>query len=189
MRIDLEQAKRVLQVRERDVIPLELLRPAAVLIPYYEKDGEGHLVLTKRSSTVDTHKGQVAFPGGKQEEGEDLLTTALRETHEELGISPDDVEIIGPLDDIVTISDFRVTPYFGRIPHPYDYVLSEDEIESVFATPLSALMDDGNLVKNIITHEGNQYATYYFDWDGYTIWGATGRIVVQFLKLFFGKDF
>lgn len=186
--IDIQSAKNLLAERNQNKIPLETLAPAAVLIPYFVHNGREHLVLTKRSDTVATHKGQIAFPGGKPLEGETHLETALRETHEEVGITPSDVDVIGPLDDIVTVTSFRVRPYFGVIPYPYDFKICTQEIAELLLVPLDALVDEKNISKNLISNGDNQFSVYYFDWGAHCIWGATARILAQFLNLFYGKD-
>ena len=103
---------------EADVPPV----PAGVLIPMYEKDGEHFVIFTLRTETVEHHKGQISFPGGAFNPGdENLLDTALRESFEEIGLFPSDVEVMGELDDQVTVSNFRITPFVGFIPYPYTF--------------------------------------------------------------------
>jgi 8-oxo-dGTP pyrophosphatase MutT (NUDIX family) len=189
MYLDLNEVKNTLKARERREIDLDSLKPAAILMPYFIKDGKEHLVLTKRSEGVAHHKGQVAFPGGHQELGEDLQTAALREAHEEVGIDPADVEVLGALDDIVTVSSYRVTPFLGKIPYPYDFVACDDEIAKLLLVPIENLTREENIGINKVSGEAlRDHRIYYFEWGGDPIWGATGRIVAQFLNLFYGKD-
>lgn len=155
------------------------LRRAAVLVPLYQADGETFLLLTRRTQMVEHHKGQIAFPGGAADEGEDLLQTALRETFEEIGIPPEQVEILGRLPDTeVTVSGFRVTPYVGVIPHPYPFRLNAEEIEDLVSVPLAAFRDPANLrVEQREWAPGRRTKVYYYTYEGQTIWGATARII------------
>lgn len=155
------------------------LRRAAVLVPLYQADGETFLLLTRRTQMVEHHKGQIAFPGGAADEGEDLLQTALRETYEEIGISPEQVEILGRLPDTeVTVSGFRVTPYVGAIPHPYPFRLNAEEIKDLVSVPLAAFRDPANLrVEQREWTPGRRTKVYYYTYEGQTIWGATARII------------
>lgn len=155
------------------------LRRAAVLVPLYRADGETFLLLTRRTQMVEHHKGQIAFPGGAADEGEDLLQTALRETYEEIGISPAQVEILGRLPDTeVTVSGFRVTPYVGVVPHPYPFRLNVEEIEDLVPVPLAVFRDPANLrVEQREVAPGRRGTVYYYTYEGQTIWGATARII------------
>lgn len=187
--LDLEKVKSDLAGRQRQVLNEPSLKPAAVLMPLLVRDRREHLILTRRTETVRHHKGQIAFPGGHQDPGEDLLATALRETYEEIGVSPKDVQVIGAIDDIATITNFRVTPFLGTIPYPYDFTLEKREIAELLLVPVEALLDENNITKNLISgRDGTSFEVYYFDWEGTVIWGATGRIVAQLLNLLFGKD-
>ncbi len=186
--LDLKNTETVLEKRERVTIKLDKLKPAAVLIPYFIKDEKEHLLLTVRSQKVANHKGQIAFPGGNQEEGEGVTECALRETWEEVGILPKDVKIIGKTDDIVTVSSFRVTPVLARVPYPYEWEKNDFEIDEIIEVPILPLLDEKNITKNIITSSQGNFAVYYFQWGSYNIWGATGRIVANFLNLLYGKD-
>jgi 8-oxo-dGTP pyrophosphatase MutT (NUDIX family) len=186
--LDLEKVKQDLASRQCRELSLDSLKSAAVLMPYLVKDGKEHILLTVRSQTVANHKGQIAFPGGHQDPGEDLQTTALRETHEEVGIDPSDVEIIGILDDIVTISSYRVRPYLGRVPYPYTYKCSSEEIDEILLVPFEELLDEKNITINSISSNQGEFSVYYFHWNGHVIWGATGRILAQLINLLYGKD-
>src|SRR5262245_45701197 len=101
-------------------------RRAGVLVPLFVREGNRWVLLTKRTESVEKHRGQIAFPGGGQEEGdESLYQTALRETEEEVGVRPEDVRYLGDLTPIVTVTDYYVEPYVGAIPHPYPFQLQE----------------------------------------------------------------
>ena len=186
--IDPLQIKQQLSDRERLVLTEPSLKSAAVLMPYFIDNGREYLVLTVRSDQVRYHKGQIAFPGGNQDPGESLKTTALREAHEEVGIDPADVEILGAIDDIATVTSYRVTPYLGKIPHPYDFQLQETEIAELITVPINALLDDKNITQNTLSGSEGIFSVYYFRWEDYVIWGATGRILAQLLNILYGKD-
>jgi 8-oxo-dGTP pyrophosphatase MutT (NUDIX family) len=164
-------------------------RQAAVLLPLYKLATDYHLVFTKRTETVRYHKGQVSFPGGSFEPGDgDLLTTALRESHEELGIRPEHVSILGRLDDLATFStSFTISPFVGLIPYPYPFLPDPREVAIVFAAPLSALADPA--VGRTYVRARDDGATiedYEFHVDGHVIWGATARIIHHFLSIIQG---
>lgn len=186
--LDLDDVKSELTNRDRIVLKLDDLKPAAVLMPYFIKDGREHLLLTVRSQKVAEHKGQIAFPGGHVEPGEPLLDCALREAKEEVNIDPDDVKILGSIDDIVTVTSYRVTPFLGQIPYPYEFIKSDYEIDEIIEVPIAPLLDEKNITKNMIASTTGEFAVYYFQWGDYVIWGATGRILANLLNLLYGKD-
>ncbi|MEE8370230.1 MAG: CoA pyrophosphatase [Dehalococcoidia bacterium] len=160
--------------------------PAAVLILICKRDGEAHVLFTERTDQVEHHKGQVSFPGGARDEDDDgLESTALRETYEEIGVEPDAVEIIGPLDDIVTASNFKVTPYVGILTtsSEYAFVLNTQEVAEIVQAPLAFLMDDRNMELEVRERAGREILTPSFRYDGHHIWGATARILHQFIEL------
>jgi 8-oxo-dGTP pyrophosphatase MutT (NUDIX family) len=181
--------RETLEARSRTIIELpQGWKQAAVLMPFYLVDNSWYLLLTKRTVTVATHKGQISFPGGGIEpQDENLLQTALRESEEEIGLAPQDVEILGVHDDIRTVTDFVVTPYVGIIPHPYQFNTSEHEIDELIFVSLERLFDPSIFRKDIGEFFGQKnYKIYYFDYDGHIIWGATAKILVGFFKDVFG---
>ncbi len=168
-----------------DHVPLDLaeahaeLRPAAVLVPIVERAGIPHLVFTRRTSTVAHHKGQVSFPGGRFEEGDgDLLTCALREAEEEVGIR--DVRVLGALDQMATPSGFRVAPFVGVVPSGLSYSPQITEVESVIEIPFSAIEDDFGL--RDVEWRGGRIESYAVEWEGVLVWGVTGWILRGFLR-------
>ena len=185
-----EKIKQILSQRERQTIILTdvPLAPAAVLLPLYEREGEYWILFTKRTQKVEHHKGQISFPGGARDEGDrDLVDTVLRETYEEIGVKPEDVEILGELDRMGTItSNFLITPFVGIIPHPYEFTIARDEIEELVEVPVSALLDKNNYRQELQVYEGMTYPASFFEYKGKVIWGATARILKQFLDLVFG---
>jgi len=162
------------------------LARAAVLLPLYDHADELHILFTRRSELVEHHKGQISFPGGAyDDEDGDLARTAVRETFEEIGIAPEHVEIIGQLDEMVTISNFLVRPFVGRItrPGPYPFVHSEVEVVEILEVPLAHLLDEANVVAEPRVYHGRPTTAYSYRWRDHLIWGATARILKQFIDL------
>ncbi len=159
-------------------------RPAAVLVPLFVRDDQLHVVLTKRTENVRTHQGQVSFPGGSYEQGDEtLLRTALREAHEEVGLDPGDVQILGVLDDLPTfVSGFLVRPFVAEIPHPYDFVHDVREVDHVFSPPLDLFADPARRREEVRVRDGQPYPLYSYDVDGNVVWGATARMLVQLIE-------
>lgn len=160
--------------------------PAAILILVYDRDGETHVVFTERTHQVEHHKGQISFPGGASDEGDDCLeTTALRETEEEIGVRPEDVDLVGQLDEMLTISNFRVTPFVGilKTNFEYEFVANNHEVAQVVQVPLPHLMDDRNMELELRKHKGKQVLVPAYTYEGNRIWGATARMLRQFLEL------
>lgn len=160
--------------------------PAAVLILVRTGADEPHVVFTERTHQVEHHKGQVSFPGGAcDDEDESLEATALRETYEEIGVRPDDVRLLGRLDDMVTVSNFRVTPFVGAIApeSAYDYKLNDEEVASIVEVPLSFLLDEQNMELEVREHGGREVLVPAFAYGGHRIWGATARMLHQLIEL------
>lgn len=159
---------------------------AGVLVLVYPKDGEAHVLLNRRSEYVENHKGEIAFPGGAREEGDEtLLDTALRETWEEMGIAQSDVTVLGELDDIVTTSDFVVTPYVGEISGGYCFTPNV-EVDAVIEAPLAALLDPGSVRDDVRMVGGKATRRAAYAYDGHVIWGATAMILDGFVRILRG---
>ncbi len=151
-------------------------RPAAVLIPLLQDNGQWRLLFTKRTERVEHHKGQVSFPGGARDPGDsDMLATALRETEEEIGVAPDDVEILGALPPLVTITNFLVYPFVGLIPYPYPFRPNSFEVAGIIETPLD------QLVAEAAAQEPTANRPMKFNRQGEIIWGATARMLQSLL--------
>lgn len=165
-------------------------REAAVLVLLYHDAGAERVLLTRRTDTVEHHKGQISFPGGgRHGADEDLATTALRETWEEVGVHPDDVEVIGRLDEIVTVSDFRVAPFVGVLRRaPYEFVPSPLEVAEVLEVPLRHLLDPANTVYETYERAGVPIVSPAYWYDGHRIWGATARMLEGFLTMLRGAS-
>ena len=184
-----EKIYNILSQRKTGVINDKKWLRAAVLLPLYRKKQEDYLLFTKRSEKVKYHKGQISFPGGAFDEGDKTLkATVLRESFEEMGIKPADVRILGSLDDIVTLSsNFIVTPFVGAIPYPYKFEINRDEIEEMIEVPLSAIIDRENYKEDFWVHEGKIFPSYFYQYQNHLIWGATARILKQFIDLVFAE--
>jgi 8-oxo-dGTP pyrophosphatase MutT (NUDIX family) len=180
-----EKLKRLLENKNKAITDNPDLFPAAVLIPLFQKNGETHILLTKRTDKVRHHKGQICFPGGAfHYEDLDCLTTALRETEEEIGMEMDAVEVLGEMDHMATLSNFRVCPYVGIIPYPYSFRLSCFEVERLIELPLDYLLKQAELKEASFTYEGRSVVNLCFDYQGDIIWGATARILKNFMDIF-----
>lgn len=175
------QAENAPVYSEQSLTPGQKLRPAAVLAPLFRHANTWHLLYTRRADRVETHKGQVAFPGGASEAGESAEQTALREAQEEIGIAPGDVQILGRLPQMITISNFLVTPIIGVIPWPYAFHVYTPEVERVFSLPLAWLAERDNFMK-IIRAENGRSTIAYLPRDGEIVWGATAHMTRELLE-------
>lgn len=153
-------------------------RRAAVIVPIFERQGQAHLIFMRRSERLNRHAGQISFPGGSYEEADGtLLRTALREMEEEVGIRVATVQVLGGLDDVHTVaSNYVITPFVGVVPEPGGYV-TNFEVEEVLEVPLPVLL--GQRAAPGLGPRGP-----YYHWRHHIIWGATARILHQFLALF-----
>ena len=152
------------------------VRPAAVLIAVTDRPDPG-VLLTHRPETMRAHPGQVAFPGGKLDPGEDALEAALREAHEELGIEPGSVRVIGASDRFVTGSGFDVTPVLGLVPPDLPIRPDPREVSSWFEAPLRFILDEANHVQKLGEFRGFERPYLEIDWQGHRIWGVTAAII------------
>ncbi len=173
--------------RERRVLPATNgFRRAAVLIPLAWKGGEWQVLFTRRTEKVQSHKGQVSYPGGAVEPlDRSLEDAACRETYEEIGLAPDQIRIVGRLHDYPTISDFVITPIVGLIPWPVSFQVSAEEVQRVFFVPLHWLADPTHFEERPYLRQNGKVepVIYYQHYDGEMVWGVTGRITVNFLKI------
>ena len=167
--------------RRPDEAAPEGSRRAAVLVPLFVRDSALWILLTRRTDTLEHHRGQISFPGGAEEgDDESLLVTALRETREEIGVAEDAVVYLGALSPLATITDFYVAPFVGAIPHPYPFRPAESEIAELIEAPLAALMDPGVLEKRLLP--GRDEPTLFYHYGPHVIWGATARILKDLLE-------
>jgi 8-oxo-dGTP pyrophosphatase MutT (NUDIX family) len=168
---------------EIDLTDETRLRCAAVLVPLVWHENEWHLLFTRRTDKVESHKGQVSFPGGACDEGETTAEqTALREADEEIGLNPNNVKVLGRLANMITISHFRVTPVVGVIKWPTVFRLGEHEVARVFTIPLGWLANSSNRWQFEVQGRKRSLIAYH-PYDGELLWGATARMTVDFLKV------
>ena len=168
---------------EIDLTEEARLKCAAVLIPLVWHDDEWHILYTRRTDRVESHKGQVSFPGGACDEGETTPEqTALREADEEIGLNPDDVKVLGRLTNMITITYFRVTPVVGVIQWPTVFRVGEHEVARIFTIPLAWLANPVNRWQFDMPGRNRSLIAYH-PYDGELLWGATARMTVDFLKV------
>ena len=170
--------------RPRRIVPPGPLVRAAVLVPIVDR-GEAHLVFAQRTERVGHHKGQISFPGGRVDPGDaDDLAAALREAHEEVGLEPARVEPLGLLDDTETVAtQYVITPWVGVVRGPVVWQPDGEEIEKVIEVPVAALLDRGSFRVEQWQRDGVTRDVYFYDYRGTTIWGATARILKQYLDV------
>lgn len=156
------------------------LIPAAVLMPLVVDSRGVSVVLTLRNANLKSHPGQVSFPGGRVEvDDPDVAHTAIRETHEELGVEPRDVRIIGSLGPCITGTGYSVVPVMGLIPPDYPFVPDAREVAEVFDVPLRFLLDPANHTPQAYVVEGKRRQYYEILYRGHRIWGATANMIVS----------
>ncbi len=158
--------------------------PAAVMIPLVERQtsagNQWHILLTQRAAHLKHHPGEISFPGGRQEASDrNLIQTALRECHEEIGINPNGVEILGRLPRQKTISQYHVTPYVAVIPSDAVFKLDHNEVESLFEIPLHYALDKTNQQQISQQVNGRTFHFYVIQYQQHRIWGATARMLVN----------
>jgi 8-oxo-dGTP pyrophosphatase MutT (NUDIX family) len=171
--------------------PREIEEPgrprASVLVPLYRHQGALHVILTRRSDEVEHHKGEISFPGGAFEQTDsDLSFTALRECHEEIGLLPQQVRILGRLDDLVTVSCFLVAVYVGVLDDdlsPFEWVTQPSEVAEVLEVPLLHLTERRNVIEVPRLRNGELVVSEGFQFGEHTIWGATARMLRNFLDV------
>lgn len=151
---------------------------AAVLIAITEREEPG-VLLTQRPNTMRSHPGQVAFPGGKIDPGEDAVAAALREAHEELAIAPKSVRVIGVTDAFKTGTGFHVTPVVGVVPPDLTLIPNPAEVEAWFEAPLQLLLERQHWQVKEAVWQGQPRSYLELQWDGFRIWGVTAAIIAN----------
>lgn len=160
------------------------LRAAGVLIPIVKRPEAPSVLLTERSADLKHHAGQVSFPGGGMEDyDDDIVATALRETHEEVGIQPAEIDIAGYLEPVATITGYAVTCVIGLVEPSVRLVRDPVEVEEIFEVPLSFLMDRRNAELTEREYEGTRFPVVTYHYAGHRIWGATAGMLVALSEL------
>ena len=156
---------------------------AGVLLALTDDPHNPQVVLTQRAHTLSSHSGEVAFPGGKKDEEDDsLLTTALREAHEEIGLHPGQVRVLSQLGQCISKHGLLVTPFVGVIPADIELQANPDELHSVFTAPLRYFLDHQNMTLESLRYKGSTIHMPRYDFQGYRIWGLTAYILVELLN-------
>jgi len=180
-----EKIRQALSSLQKNSISDKRLTESAVLVPIFCKGGECHILFTQRSNQVSSHKGQASFPGGTHSEGDmSLLDTAIRESWEEIGLEAEDVEILGELDDIPTTTGFVISPFVGFIPYPYKFIVNHREIDEIFDMSVSTLLHKADIRPERYIIDGQLALSCSYEYGGRRVWGATARILKQFLEIF-----
>ena len=168
-------------------LPLEDMRSSAVMLLLYEWGGREHVLFQVRTQQVAHHKGEISLPGGSRDREDGTLeATALRETQEEIGVSSDDIEIFGALDEVATrSSNYVISPFVGAITRrgEYPFRMAQSEVKELLIVPLDHLTDAANAQWQVIEDGEDAIAEREFRYDGHRIWGATARIVGQYIDL------
>ena len=156
-------------------------REAAVLVAITDRPEPG-VLLTVRREHLRNHAGQISFPGGRLDPGEDAIAAALREAEEEIGLPPREVELLGTADPYCTVTGFRVTPVIGLVPADLPLAPHEHEVAGWFEAPLSFLLDPANQQRMSAEYQGRMRHYYQIDWQGQRIWGATAAMLVNLTR-------
>lgn len=178
----IDTASLATRLASRARLTLEGDRRAGVLVPLIaEADGPA-LLLTRRTETVGTHRGQVAFPGGRVDpEDADLIETALREADEEIGLARGELEVVGMLDDVIARGSVVVTPTVAWLPGRPTLEANPAEVARIFTIPLAAMQIAEGWRTQTISWKGRHWPMYFFDYDGETLWGVSAYITLKLL--------
>jgi 8-oxo-dGTP pyrophosphatase MutT (NUDIX family) len=192
--VTLERLRAALAARTPGVAPVDRIAPehlppggfarAANLLVLDERDGEPHLLLTRRPLHMRRHAGQLSFPGGRIEEGEEPLAAALREAREEIALDPGAADVLGRLSETLVLqSAFRLTPWVASVPYPYPYAPDPREVDEILHVPVSALLRPGAHRVEQREAYGMNLDVHYFELGAEVLWGATARITWELLGI------
>ena len=160
-------------------------REGAVLALLFPFSGGTGLVLTKRPDSMSVHAGQISLPGGRREEGEELVRTALRETEEEIGVAASEVKVLGPMTPLyIPPTNYCVHPFVGYLDRRPMYRISEEEVERTIEVPLERLLDPSTRRQEVWTLRDRPVEVPYFRLGPETVWGATAMMLMEFVELF-----
>ena len=176
-----EMRMRVMQHTPRQITAPGL--PEAGVLIAITSQPQPEIILTLRSQRLSTHSGEVAFPGGRRDPGDvDLCYTALREAHEEIGLLPELVDVVGPMDSLVSRFGIKVTPYVGVVPDQFEIIPNDSEIAEVFRVPVDFFMEDRREMTHRIDYEGRSWYVPSYRFEGFKIWGLTALMLVEFMN-------
>jgi len=186
----LSELEKLVQEKMKDRKPLILNHPnfvhSAVLMPIFSENQELKFILTKRTESLKKHRGEISFPGGRKDKRDKSLEeTALRETDEEIGVSPDKIKVIGRLDDLFTITRYIITPFIGIITEEVKCCSNGREVAALLYVPLEVFLHKEKFAERNIPQNGTNFPVYYYHWNNYEIWGATAHIINQFIEIIF----
>ena len=178
MKINFDLISKSVSETSPKVIECADLTLAGVMVLLFQREEEYTVILNRRTRTVGHHKGEISFPGGRMEAGDEgLLDTALRETFEEMGISREKIQVLGRIDDMQTKTGYMIRPFVGVIDYPYNYRLSNEEVEEVLEMPVAGLFSPEYQRDEIrITGKKQDKAPVYV-YEGNVVFGATARIL------------
>jgi 8-oxo-dGTP pyrophosphatase MutT (NUDIX family) len=163
--------------------PADALRPASVLVPIVARDDALTVLFTRRTAHLHDHAGQISFPGGRAEESDASPEhTALRETEEEIGLPGERVELLGRIDEYVTVTGYRVTPVVGLVQAPFPLAPDEFEVAEIFEVPLAFLLAPGNHQQNSVLYQGRERRYFAMPYEQYYIWGATAGMLMNLYR-------
>lgn len=171
----------------------EQLPEAGILVPITRNPRDPEIILTRRSQRLSTHQGQVAFPGGKFDlEDGSIVQTALRECHEEVGVSPENVEVVAPLSQVISLHGIRVTPYVGVVEEDVELVPNLDELDSIFKVSVAKIIDAEPKRRDRMTYKGMALSVPSYDYEyageTYEIWGLSAIVMVELLNVAFDAE-
>jgi 8-oxo-dGTP pyrophosphatase MutT (NUDIX family) len=184
---DLEKRiRRILMNRERSIVEPKNLVRAAVLVPLLRRSDEYCLLFTRRLKELRSHPGQISFPGGLFEDADiNLKGTVTREVKEEIGLSEANIEFLGELDDYASTTGYLITPFVAKIPYPYDFRVNKEEISELILVRVEEFKRPPKV--GYMIHDGKPYPVYHYDLPQHVIWGATARIVKNFVDVIFSE--
>jgi 8-oxo-dGTP pyrophosphatase MutT (NUDIX family) len=181
--LTLDFVKLCLSLEDRSSPAPEGLLPAGVLAPVFMAEGEVSLLFTQRTMNLKDHQGQISFPGGVKDPGDpDLQATALRETEEEIGLKPNEAEILGTLDPVATTTGYWINPFVALIPYPYDFRINHHEVNRLLIFPLAAFCVPERWSSGPYSHKGQTVQVCCWKYEKTVIWGATARMLLDFLS-------
>lgn len=182
MNVSIDHIKEFLARHDRKELNNPTLRHAAVLILLFPKQGNLHILLTKRTDQVEHHKGQISFPGGARDAGDaDVVATALRESEEEIGLPPGVVQVLGLFDDFETPSGFAITPVVGFSASLPPLSPSLREVAEIIEIPLTIFLEKKNERVMKMERLGRSHDVFFYNYNGYEVWGATAAMIRGFL--------